>query len=108
MSRLSHQQTQAEVPEPDGTHAESRLVHAVMTKPDKPNHARKSAATRTADRRPGPSIGPRLPHRDAAAQARMGTMIEMASLVLFAADPEAAAAFYRALGVEFEDEHHGE
>lgn len=38
----------------------------------------------------------------------MGTMIEMASLVLFAADPEATAAFYRALGVEFEDEDHGE
>ena len=38
----------------------------------------------------------------------MGTMTEMASLVLFAADSEATAAFYRALGVEFEDEDHGE
>jgi len=38
----------------------------------------------------------------------MGAMIETASLVLFAADPEATAAFYRALGVEFEDEDHGE
>ena len=35
-------------------------------------------------------------------------MTEMASLVLFAADSEATAAFYRALGVEFEDEDHGE
>jgi catechol 2,3-dioxygenase-like lactoylglutathione lyase family enzyme len=35
-------------------------------------------------------------------------MIEVASLVLVAADPEATAAFYRALGVEIEDEDHGE
>jgi lactoylglutathione lyase len=35
-------------------------------------------------------------------------MTEMASLVLFAADSEATAAFYRALGVEFEEEDHGE
>jgi catechol 2,3-dioxygenase-like lactoylglutathione lyase family enzyme len=36
------------------------------------------------------------------------TMTQVASLVLFAADPEATAAFYQALGVELEDEDHGE
>ena len=35
-------------------------------------------------------------------------MTEMASLVLYAADPEATAAFYRALGLPLEDEDHGE
>ena len=35
-------------------------------------------------------------------------MTEMASLVLFTARPEAAAAFYRALGLPLEDEDHGE
>jgi len=35
-------------------------------------------------------------------------MTEMASLVLFAASPSATAAFYRALGLVLEDEHHGE
>jgi lactoylglutathione lyase len=33
-------------------------------------------------------------------------MTEMASLVLFAASPSATAAFYRALGLVLEDEHH--
>jgi lactoylglutathione lyase len=35
-------------------------------------------------------------------------MTEMASLVLFAAYPQAAAAFYRCLGLDLENEHHGE
>ena len=35
-------------------------------------------------------------------------MTEMASLVLFAASPSATAAFYRALGIVLEDEHHGD
>jgi len=35
-------------------------------------------------------------------------MTEIASLVLYAADPEATAAFYRALGLGLEDEDHGE
>jgi predicted enzyme related to lactoylglutathione lyase len=35
-------------------------------------------------------------------------MTEMASLVLYAGDPTATAAFYRALGLEFEHEDHGE
>jgi lactoylglutathione lyase len=35
-------------------------------------------------------------------------MTELASVVLFATDPTATAAFYRALGVVLEDEHHGE
>jgi lactoylglutathione lyase len=35
-------------------------------------------------------------------------MTEMASLVLFAVSPPATAAFYRAIGIELEDEHHGE
>lgn len=35
-------------------------------------------------------------------------MAEMASLVLFAADPAATAAFYNALGVALEHEDHGE
>jgi lactoylglutathione lyase len=35
-------------------------------------------------------------------------MTEMASLVLHAADPEATAAFYRALGLPLEDEEHDE
>jgi predicted enzyme related to lactoylglutathione lyase len=35
-------------------------------------------------------------------------MTQMASLVLFAANPEATAAFYRALGLPLEDEDHGE
>jgi lactoylglutathione lyase len=35
-------------------------------------------------------------------------MTQMASLVLYAADPEAAAAFYRALGLPLEDEEHDE
>jgi lactoylglutathione lyase len=35
-------------------------------------------------------------------------MTEMASLVLFAADPGATAAFYRAVGVDLDDEDHGE
>ncbi len=35
-------------------------------------------------------------------------MAQMASLVLYAADPAATAAFYRALGVMLEDEDHGE
>jgi lactoylglutathione lyase len=35
-------------------------------------------------------------------------MTQMASLVLYAADPEATAAFYRAVGLVLEDEDHGE
>jgi lactoylglutathione lyase len=35
-------------------------------------------------------------------------MTELASFVLFAADVDAAARFYRALGLELEDEDHGE
>ena len=35
-------------------------------------------------------------------------MVEMASVVLYAADPAATAAFYRAVGVDLEDEDHGE
>jgi lactoylglutathione lyase len=35
-------------------------------------------------------------------------MTEMASLVLYAVRPEATAAFYRALGLDLEDEDHGE
>jgi lactoylglutathione lyase len=35
-------------------------------------------------------------------------MTEMASLVLYAASPQATAAFYRALGLELADEDHGE
>ena len=35
-------------------------------------------------------------------------MTELASVVLFATDPAATAAFYRALGLVLEDEHHGE
>ena len=35
-------------------------------------------------------------------------MTEMASLVLFAGDTAATAAFYRALGLELADEDHGE
>lgn len=35
-------------------------------------------------------------------------MTEMASLVLYAADAAATAAFYRAIGLELEDEDHGE
>ena len=35
-------------------------------------------------------------------------MTEMASLVLYAGDPTATAAFYRALGLELEHEDHGE
>jgi len=35
-------------------------------------------------------------------------MTEIASLVLYAADPEVTAAFYRALGVGLVDEDHGE
>jgi lactoylglutathione lyase len=35
-------------------------------------------------------------------------MTEMASLVLYTGDPTATAAFYRALGLEFEREDHGE
>jgi lactoylglutathione lyase len=35
-------------------------------------------------------------------------MTEMASLVLYAADPQASAAFYRALGLPLEDEEHDE
>ena len=35
-------------------------------------------------------------------------MTEMASLVLYAASLPATAAFYRALGLELEDEDHGE
>lgn len=35
-------------------------------------------------------------------------MAEIASLVLFAADESATAAFYRTLGLELEDEDHGE
>ena len=35
-------------------------------------------------------------------------MTDMASLVLYAADPAAAAAFYRAIGLDLEDEDHGE
>lgn len=37
-----------------------------------------------------------------------GTVTEIASLVLFAADPEATAAFYRTLGLVLELEDHGE
>jgi lactoylglutathione lyase len=37
-----------------------------------------------------------------------GLMTEMASLVLYAASPTATAAFYRALGLELEDEEHEE
>ena len=39
---------------------------------------------------------------------RISIMTEMASLVLYAASPAATAAFYRALGLELEDEDHGE
>lgn len=35
-------------------------------------------------------------------------MTEMASPVLYAASPEATAAFYRALGMQLADEDHGE
>ena len=35
-------------------------------------------------------------------------MTELASVVLFAADPLATATFYGALGLVLEDEHHGE
>ena len=35
-------------------------------------------------------------------------MTEMASLVLYAGDPTATAAFYRALGLDLEHEDHGE
>jgi lactoylglutathione lyase len=35
-------------------------------------------------------------------------MTEMASLVLYAADAAATAAFYRAIGLELTDEDHGE
>jgi len=35
-------------------------------------------------------------------------MTEMASLVLYAASPQATAAFYRALGLELAEEDHGE
>ena len=35
-------------------------------------------------------------------------MTEMASLVLYADSPPATAAFYRALGLQLEDEDHGE
>jgi hypothetical protein len=35
-------------------------------------------------------------------------MTEMVSLVLFAAYPTATAAFYRCLGLDLENEHHGE
>jgi lactoylglutathione lyase len=35
-------------------------------------------------------------------------MTEMASLVLYAADAAATTAFYRAIGLELEDEDHGE
>ncbi len=35
-------------------------------------------------------------------------MTEMASLVLYAASPQATAAFYRALGLKLADEDHGE
>jgi len=38
----------------------------------------------------------------------IGIMTEMASLVLYAASPQATAAFYRALGLELADEDHGE
>jgi hypothetical protein len=35
-------------------------------------------------------------------------MTELASVVVFAADPTATAAFYGALDLALEDEHHGE
>jgi lactoylglutathione lyase len=35
-------------------------------------------------------------------------MSELASMVLFAANPPATAAFYRALDLVLEDEHHGD
>jgi predicted enzyme related to lactoylglutathione lyase len=35
-------------------------------------------------------------------------MTELASMVLFAANSSVTAAFYRALGLALEDEHHGE
>ncbi|HEY1920502.1 MAG TPA: VOC family protein [Streptosporangiaceae bacterium] len=35
-------------------------------------------------------------------------MTEMASLVLFATDPATTATFYRAVGLDLEDEDHGE
>ena len=35
-------------------------------------------------------------------------MTEMASLVVYAANPSATAAFYRALGLVLEDEYHGD
>jgi len=35
-------------------------------------------------------------------------MTQIASLVLYAASPAATAAFYRSLGLELEDEDHGE
>jgi lactoylglutathione lyase len=44
----------------------------------------------------------------ASARGRISTMTEMASLVLFAVNPSATAAFYRALGLVLEDEHHGD
>ena len=42
------------------------------------------------------------------APGTIGIMTEMASLVLYAADPGSTAAFYRALGLALEDEDHGE
>ncbi len=38
----------------------------------------------------------------------MPTVTEIASLVLFAADADKTAEFYRAIGLEFEHEDHGE
>jgi lactoylglutathione lyase len=35
-------------------------------------------------------------------------MTEMASLVLYSGDPAATAGFYRAVGLDLVDEHHGE
>lgn len=35
-------------------------------------------------------------------------MTELASLVLFVADLDRAAAFYRALGIDLDDEDHGD
>jgi lactoylglutathione lyase len=50
------------------------------------------------------------PHRPArgGGWGTISIMTEMASLVLYAASPAVTAAFYCALGLELEDEDHGE
>lgn len=41
-------------------------------------------------------------------RGRIGGVIEVASLVLFAAEPEKTADFYRVAGIALEEEDHGE